>query len=169
MEDAPKALFATTSRFLPGAVEYARLSESKINLPTIKLADGTKIGEWCAEISKNLERYFADGVDAPPMLSEAMGELAGKIVVAQGGYNCTNNFFAKIEAEFPHEVVLRPIGDEIVLGDATAGTEVPLEPGPVTWTKESRIPAEKTSPTAFRALRKHFSIWDGTPQYFNSD
>ena len=39
-----------------------------------------------------------------------------------GGYNCTDNFFAKIEADFPHEVILRPIGDEIVSGDSTAGT-----------------------------------------------
>ena len=103
------------------------------------------------------------------MLSEAKGELAGKIVVARGGYDCTNNFFAKIEADFPHEVVLRPIGEEAVSGDGQTGSEIASESKPATWTKESRILAEKTSPIAFKALRKHFSIWDGTPQYFNSD
>jgi hypothetical protein len=61
------------------------------------------------------------------MLAEAKGDLAGKIVVAHGCYNCTNNFFAKIEADFPHEVVLRPIGEEIVSGDAMTGTEVASE------------------------------------------
>jgi hypothetical protein len=103
------------------------------------------------------------------MLSEAKGELAGKIVVAQGGYNCTINFFAQVEAEFPHEVVLRPIGAEIVSGDLTAGCEVPSESKPATWTQEARLLAEKTSPTGFKAARKSFGLWDGTPQHFNSD
>jgi hypothetical protein len=169
MEGAPKALFATTSRFQPKAQKFALMSESKVDLPTLELADGTRIGEWCREISKNLNRYFTDGVNAPPMVSEAKGELTGKIVVARGGYNCTDNFFAKIEADFPHEVILRPIGDEIVSGDWTAGHHVASEAKPATWTQESRLLAEKTSRTDFKVLRKHFSIWDGTPQYFNSD
>jgi restriction system protein len=169
MEGAPKALFATTSRFQPKARDYALLSESKVNLPIIELADGTKIGEWCGEISKNLKRYYTDGVEAPPMLSEAKGELAGKIVVAQGGYNCTINFFAQVEAEFPHEVVLRPIGAEVVSGDMTAGCAVPSESKPATWTREARLLAEKTSPISFKAARKSFGLWDGAPQQFNSD
>lgn len=169
MEGAPKALFATTSRFQPKAQKFALMSESKVDLPTLELADGTRIGEWCGKISKNLDRYFTDGVDAPPIVSEAKGELAGKIVVARGGYSCTDNFFAKIEADFPHEVILRPIGDEIVSGDLTAGHHVASEAKPATWTQESRLLAEKTSPTEFKVLRKHFSIWDGTPQFFNSD
>jgi hypothetical protein len=169
MEGAPKALFATTSRFQPKAQKFALMSESKVDLPTLELADGGRISEWCGEISKNLDQYFTEGVNAPSMLSEARGKLTGKIVVARGGYNCTDNFFAKIEADFPHEVILPPIGDEIVSGDWTAGHHVASEGKPATWTRESRLLAEKTSPTEFKALRKHFSIWDGTPQYFNSD
>lgn len=49
------------------------------------------------------------------------------------------------------------------------GHHVASEAKPATWTQELRLLAEKTSPTDFKVLRKHFSIWDGTPQYFNSD
>jgi hypothetical protein len=58
------------------------------------------------------------------------------------------------------------IGDEIVSGDGTEEHEVASESKPANWTKQSRLLAEKTSPTDSKMLRKHFSIWDGTPQKF---
>lgn len=59
----------------------------------------------------------------------------GSIVVAHSRYNCASHFFAKIEADFPHEVILRPIREVIVSGDMTTGREVPSESARVTWTK----------------------------------
>jgi hypothetical protein len=102
------------------------------------------------------------------MITEETGPLAGTIVVAQGGYNCTTNFFAKIEADFPYEVIMRPIGEEIVSGDYTSGSVMPLETSRVVWSREARLLGTKKG-SGIWADRKTFAKWDGTPQYFNSD
>ena len=168
MERVPKALLATTSYFEPKAREWALSAEQEIDLPNIELADASKIGGWCAEIGQNLDQYFAKGLSAPPTIKEETGPLAGKIVVAQGGYNCTNNYFAMVEAEFPYEAILRPLGSEMVSGDGTSGSEMPSETARKLWTPEARLLALK-EPLGLWTKRKYFRPWDGKPQYFNSD
>ncbi len=169
VQDAAHAIFATTSYFQPAAREFALSTERKLGWPTLELADGAKVAGWCSDVAVQLKDYFENGLSVPRAVTEPTGPLVGWIVVAQGGYNCTSNFFAKIEADFPHEVILRPIGDVVVSGDMTAGSETPSESARVTWTKEARLLASKTDSGRFKADRKLFSIWDGTPQYFNSD
>lgn len=168
MERVPKALLATTSYFEPKARNWALSTEQEIDLPNIELADASKIGEWCAEIGLNLDQYFAKGLSAPPTIKEETGPLAGKIVVAQGGYNCTNNYFAMVEAEFPYEAILRPLGSEMVSGDGTSGSEMPSETARILWTQGARLLALK-EPLGLWAERKYFCPWDGKPQYFDSD
>jgi restriction system protein len=131
---AANAIFATTSHFQPKARKFSLSVEQRVDLPNVELADSSKISGWCAEIGQTLNGYFSKGLAPPPTITEQTGPLAGSIVVAQGGYNCTTNYFAKVEADFPHEVILRPIGDEMVSGDMTAGSKVPSESAPVTWT-----------------------------------
>ena len=103
----------------------------------------------------------------PPALKDKTGPLAGKVVVAQGGYNCTKNFFGMVEADFPHETILRPLGSEMVSGDGTAGNKVASETARILWTEEARLLALKEK-LGLWAERKYFKPWDGTPQYFNS-
>jgi len=165
---APSAIFATTSYFQPKARKYARSVERRVDLPTVELADADRLAGWCADIGQNLDRYFTDGLGAPPMITEQTGPLAGTIVVAQGGYNCTTNFFAKIEADFPYEVIMRPIGQEIVSGDDTSGSAMPSETARVVWSLEACLLGMKKE-SGIWADRKTFVKWDGTPQYFNSD
>lgn len=165
---APGAIFATTSYFQPKVRKYARSVEQRVDLPTVELADAGRLAQWCADISENLDRYFNDGIGAPPMITEQTGPMAGKIVVAQGGYNGTTNFFARIEADFPHEVIMRPIGQEIVSGDHTSGTVMPSETASVGWSCEARLLGMKKE-NGIWADRKTFVKWDGTPRYFNSD
>lgn len=165
---APKAIFATTSYFQPQARRYARSVEQRIDLPTVELADANRLAGWCADIGKNLERYFTDGLGAPPIITEQTGPLAGTIVVARGGYNCTTPFFARIEADFSHEVIMRPIGADIVSGDDTTGSVMPSEGARVSWADGARLLGTKNG-SAIWADRKTFVKWDGTPQYFNSD
>jgi hypothetical protein len=105
---------------------------------------------------------------APPIVTAEAGPLAGRIVVAQGGYNCTNNYFAKIEADFRHEVILRCIGQEIVSGDGTDGSVIPVETKPPGFKQAARLLGKKSA-NGFWADRKLYNLWDGTPQYFNSD
>jgi hypothetical protein len=168
MERAQNAMLATTSYFEPKARQWALSTEQNIDLPRVELADASRIGGWCAEIGKNLRDYFQNGLSVPPALEDKTGPLAGKVVVAQGGYNCTRNFFAKVEADFPYEAILQPLGSEIVSGDDTAGSEVASETARVLWTQEARLLASKEEIWLW-AERKYFKPWDGTPQHFNSD
>jgi Restriction endonuclease len=92
MERAKNAMLATTSYFEPKARQWALSTEQNIDLPQVELADASRIGGWCAEIGKNLNDYFTKGLSVPPALKDKTGPLAGKVVVAQGSYNCTNNF-----------------------------------------------------------------------------
>jgi hypothetical protein len=168
MERAKNAMLATTAYFEPKARQWALSTEQNIDLPRVELADAFRIGGWCTEIGKNLNDYFTKGLSVPPALKDKTGPLAGKVVVAQGGYNCTKNFFAMVEADFPHETILRPLGSEKVSGDGTAGSEVASETARILWTQEARLLALKEK-LGLWAERKYFKPWDGTPQYFNSD
>jgi restriction system protein len=168
VQNATDALFVTTSYFQPAAQKFSLATQRRADLPGVRLADAKTLAEWCAEISQSLTKYFANGLGPPPSIRESTGPLAGSILVAHDGYNCTNNYFAIVEADFPKEVILRPIGSEVVSGDWTAGSEIPSESSPVHWTREARLLAFKQGDEAFRADRKVFALWDGTPQYFNS-
>jgi len=88
--------------------------------------------------------------------------------VAQAGYNCTNNYFAMVETDFPYEAILRPLGSEMVCGDGTSGSEMPSETARISWSREARLLALK-EPIGLWVERKYFRPWDGKPQYFNSD
>lgn len=169
VQRATGSIFCTSSYFEPVAKRFASSVEQAIDLPGIELADASKIAGWCAEIGNNLNRYFTDGVSAPPMIERATGELAGKIVVAHTHINCTRNHFAKIVADFNHEVVLQPIGKVDVSGDGQDGTEMPSESAPVMSWHAERFLAAKQQDGSFWGERKSYSIWDGTPQFFNSD
>jgi len=168
-QQAHKAIFATTSYFLPGVVDWAKSDEHQIHWPNLELADRSKIASWCAAVGKNLTDYFANGLAGPPRILEKTGPLTGTIVVARDGYNATNNYFARIEADFPSEAILCPIGNQTVSGDGTAGSEMPSESAQVSWTREARLLAFKDDLGGFQAARMYFVAWDGTPQFFNSD
>jgi hypothetical protein len=82
------------------------------------------------------------------------------------------NCFCVIEADFLHEAILRPIGQQIVSGDWHVGHEIPLIEGKVHWTEEKRLVAFKTisehsSRLMFWGDRKLFTLWDGEPQRFD--
>ena len=167
-EGAHSALFATTSRFQPAAIKFAKSVEQRVGFPALGLADGTKIGGWCLEVGKLLDDYFANGQSALPTVTEDTGPLAGKIVVARGGYDCTMNFFAKIEADFRHEVILRTIGAERISADGQVGVELPLETALPSRFDPLRMLGKK-SHDGFWANRRLYHLWDGTPQHFNTD
>jgi restriction system protein len=173
---APNAIFATTSYFQPKARNFSLSVEQRVDLPNVELADSSRIGGWCAEIGQNLNNYFSKGLAEPPMIPKQTGPDAGSIVVAHGGYDCRMNYFAKVEADFPHEVILRPIGSEIVSGDWAYGSEVPSESARVTWSKKARLLGFKKDDNSFWVDSgeyywdcNHFEKWDGKPQHFHSD
>lgn len=170
---ASRALFATTSRYQPAARKFALTTQSRLDIPTLELAGPQHFKEWCKEISEQLRRYFLAGGQAPPEICRRPStELTGKIVVARWGYNAVYNNFALIEADYPHEVILRSIGSRIFSGGALCGTELPDLAKPPSPLDPPRILAFKTNNEwsqvpSFWGDQKLFSIWDGSPQFFD--
>jgi hypothetical protein len=152
-----------------GPSRLPRTTTPKIVNRLLELADGKKLAGWCSEVAKNLEDYFEKGLSPPRVVTEQTGPLVGHIVVARGGYNCLMNHFAKIESDFPQEVILRPIGQLAVSGDGQSGTEVPCETARVNWTRDARLLATKSSSGGFWGNRMGFELWDGTPQPYHGD
>lgn len=100
---------------------------------------------WCEDIARHLEQFFSRGVQTTPISvpPRTPSKLVGKVVVASGAHDVMINSFTFIEADFPHEVILRPIGERKVSGDVQSGTEIPAEEARVTWTCEGRLTAFK--------------------------
>jgi restriction system protein len=172
-ERAPNAILATTSRFLPGARKFARNARQDLHLPKLELADLGRIQEWCAAISRQLEAYFDGGqLSLPPLLANRDGTpLSGRIVVAHWGAGVSLNSFAVVEADYPHEVILRSIGQRDVSGDGQQGTQIPDDNGPLFQLDPLRFVAYRSETDGqdhFWGNGKLYGLWDGTPQYFNS-
>lgn len=172
-QKAAKGILATTSYFQPKAEAFAKSIERRLDLPGLELVDARKTGAWCAEIADQLERYFQTGTNPPRYIAEQpLTDLIGKVVVATGGHDMTINYFAVIEADFKHEVILRPIGSKVVSGNEHQGSEVPADDRAATWIREKRFtafkgPSFRNGELTFEGDRKDFSLWDGRPQGFD--
>lgn len=173
-ERAARGIMATTSRFLPQAKKFASSTQKRLDVPSIELADSRRVGVWCADIAQQLNDFFSTGTTMPRLLANhSPTSLSGRIVVSQGGYNTTQNYFAVVEFDFQHEAILRPIGREIVSGDLQIGSEIPKEGACATWTEAIRFVAFKTRSAYsdrehFWGDRRLFSLWDGFPLFFNT-
>ena len=132
--------------------------------------DSRRVGGWCADIAEELNRFFQNGETPTPSVigPECLKGLTGRIVVAHGGYNIVANYFAKIVADFPYEVILQTIDSEQVSGEyGMRGTEVAKDTGE---SHPSFIAFKGTSTNEklnFWGDGKLYFLWDGTPQYFD--
>lgn len=162
---ASGGILATTSRFLPSAKRFAESVSRATDLPSVHLVDSKQVCGWCVEIANHLNAFFKTGnVSEPPIFTnQTESNLVGQIVVASYGYNMTFNQFCVVEADFPHEVVLRTIGND---GDDQCGTEGPVL---VENQESKRFVAYKRADDslAFRADKKSYSVWDGSPRRYN--
>jgi len=117
-----------------------------------------------------LNRFFHNGKIPVPLIigPECLKGLTERIVVARGGYDMVINYFAKIVADFPYEVILQPIDSEQISGEVgLRGTEVAKD----TSKPYPRFIAFKGTSTNgdlnFWGDGKLYFLWDGTPRYFD--
>lgn len=169
---APKAIFATTSYFRPSDKKFAKSVEKEVDLPQLELVDAVKLGGWCGEIAAHLDNYFATGQNPPRHIAEQPPTaLVGKIVVAHWGHNMNINDFAVIETDFGAQVILRPIGSNIVEGNEHQGSEVPAPGKVATGMINKRFTAFRTNSDSthprYEGEGKTFCLWDGAPQSFD--
>jgi Restriction endonuclease len=166
---ADRGILATTSRFQPAAKKFAMSVSSDVSFPNIDLVDSKRVGGWCADIAAELDRYFNNGeTPAPPIIAaEHLSGLTGRIVVASDGHDMVINYFARIVADFPYEVVLESIESEETSGDGQRGTVI----ASVNSAPGLRFTAFKNSwddeTVHFWGGGRLYSLWDGTPQHFD--
>ena len=172
LENAAKAIFATTSYFRPSDRRFAKSVEQRLELSKLELVDAAKLGGWCEEIAAHLENYFSTGTNPPRHIADrAPTDLVGKVVVAHGGYNMIVNHFAVIETDFGAQVILRPIDSTVVDGNEHQGTEVAAVYRPARGVVEKRFTAyrsdSKSGAISYNGAQRHYTLWDGTPQVFD--
>lgn len=175
-QKANRGLFVTTSRYLPCAKNFAARHNSRI-----QLASSREVAEWCDSASSRIIRDKSSLVRLEQIsrLLQGIGSkgLEGKIFHATWGYNCTQNSYAMIVKETKWLALLVRLPKKIHTHDGYGqnGTNLPdtsLEA--LAKIDELHIFRAKKQfhEDKFRALwgeQQLFSLWDGKPNYFNSD
>jgi restriction system protein len=166
---ANRGILATTSRFQPAAKKFALSVSSDVSFPEIDLVDSKRVGGWCADIAAELDRYFSNGeTPAPPIITaQHLSGFTGRIVVASGGYDMVINYFARIVADFPHEVVLEVLKSEETSGDGQRGTVVADMDSPAGLRFTAFKRRWDDGPVHFWGGGRLYSLWDGAPQHFD--
>jgi restriction system protein len=169
LHKAHKGILATTSRFQPAVKKFAETVASQVDLPAIDLVDSKRVGGWCADIAVELDSYFNNGqTPAPPIITtEHLSGLTGKIVVASGGYDMVINYFARIVADFPYEVVLESLMSSKSSPDGQQGWETALTPSPPGLRFTAFKKTYDDGRISFWGGERLYSLWDGSPQYFD--
>jgi len=175
-QKANRGLFVTTSRYLPCAEKFAARHNSRI-----QLASSNEVAEWCNLASHGILKEKSLLVEIGQIQKMLQGRktkgLEGKIFHTTWGYNCTRNSYAMVVRETKSLALLVPLPEKIHTHDGYGlnGTNLPdtsLEA--LSGIDESYL---------FRAKKKFkgdkftylwgrcqvFSLWDGHPNYFNSD
>lgn len=101
-KDADKAIFVTTSRYLPSARKFAERQARPIELVV-----GKEVALWCGVISS--QRSQSDWLQAAARNHRLD---PAKIVVAQVGHEIIDHKFACIVAETPMAIRIAPLSEK---------------------------------------------------------
>ena len=175
-QKANRGLFVTTSRYLPCARNFASRNNCRIHL-----ASSNEVAKWCDLASLRIIKEKSSLVEFGQIQKLLKGErnkgLEGKIFHARWGYNCTINSYAMVIRETKWLTLLVRLSEKIHTHDGYGqnGTNLPdtsLEA--LFRIDESCIfrAKKKFDGDKFRALwggQQLFFLWNGKPNYFNSD
>lgn len=168
-ERANRGLFVTTSRYLPGAKEFAARQNRKLTLAT-----NEDLARWsnyarASVIEDKSKLVSANYVESVVIGKAKAGSIEGIIFRANTGVTMIMNSFALVLKETKTAALLMRLPTKETSGDGQVGYEIPV-----------RV-SNLSSSTVFRA-KKRFSSdgevslwgekqlyfqWDGKPTYFN--
>ncbi len=158
VENADRALFVTTSSYLPSAQKFSERTNNKL-----ELAEKSHVINWCVQSHRGIiedKSTLLSIENVRKILIEASSGRDLRIVHSTWGYNMTHNSFALVVKESRHAALLMGLRNEILSDDGYGliGTEVPnLNP--------SLVPALLISNNVWRAKRNvdnnSVSYWDG--------
>jgi len=175
-QKANRGLFVTTSRYLPCAKEFATRHNSRI-----QLASSREVAAWCHSASCKIIRdklLLVELEQIRKLLQRINSKgLEGKIFHTTWGYNCTNNSYAIVVKETKWLALLVRIPEKIHTHDGYEqnGTNLP-ETSLEALSKVDKFHVFRAKKKFYEDRFAHlwgerqlFSLWDGKPNYFNSD
>jgi hypothetical protein len=173
VENAPKSLLVTTSRFLPTSQKFAARTSGRLELKT-----SSDVADWCTVAANKIVKDKSQLVSDENVLSvlrEINGEkVCGKVVHSSSGYNCTLIHFALVLKETKNAALLMAIPYRIVAGDFQVGRLMPVLDASVVGNRDkdhvfraSRIEGEGGK-VHYWGKKKAWYVWDGSPQYQNA-
>jgi restriction endonuclease len=167
-KDADKAIFVTTSRYLPSARKFAEQ-----HARPIKLVTGNEVALWCEVISS--QRSQSDWLRTAARNYRLDPD---KVVVARVGYGIFDHKFACIVAETPLAIRVAPLAekrqfhrDDWTLGWVEPDLSIPLDRESATitarrMTHENKLLLDKDG--SFLGDDSNlYTIWDHQPKWYD--
>ncbi|WP_185022033.1 restriction endonuclease [Pseudomonas fluorescens] len=161
-DGADQGIFVTTSRYLPGAQNFANRSSGILVLKT-----SADVAQWCQQAQAGIVQDKSILVSDIHLLSVLRRIEAGShalVVHAHTGYRTISNSFALVLKETKHAALLMALPRRVVGQDfhGLEGHEVPV--------LNNQILTVKNADTVFRAKRSvdnqgRVSYWDGRNFY----
>lgn len=172
VEGAHKALFVTTSSYLPIAKNFAIRTTGKM-----QLAEREDVVNWCAKASAGVIADKASLV-SPRAVSRVIEEVARKrdarLVHANVGVTMELNAFALVIKETRHAALLMALGKEVVNHDGYGqeGTEVPrLDHTSITCLKAESVRRAirivENGRVSYWDGKNLYHAWNGRPMHFS--
>lgn len=166
------SILVTTSRFQPKAKQFAKTTQQRVDLPSVELADSQRVAEWCRDISESLRKFYrGDRLEfLPTALSAEPTELTGKVAVANTYSYSIGNHFCVVDADFPHESILRYISSTVVSDDGygqRGGEIADVESDHNGRRFVASKSIDENGNVSFWGDRHLFFVWDGAPQHFD--
>lgn len=176
--DHHKGLFITSSRFLPGAAEFARRQTRRV----IELADRNEIANWsfdaAAEIENCIKKYTSRDYISHVFHSTPQ-DLTGRILVTTIAYPFKDTFqpeFVIILRDTKHLSLVMLLPTHVTSGQYfSTGAEIPLKAfdlydrGPVSKIVFRVRKEFDTGKVFFRGRQRIYSLWDDQPESFLRD
>ncbi|WP_026621592.1 hypothetical protein M728_005179 (plasmid) [Ensifer sp. WSM1721] len=161
-ERAHRALFVTTSSYLPVARRFAARFPN-----SIELAEREDVVNWCARATNGIiadKSTLVSPMSVQRLISEVAGRRDPRILHANHGYNVTMNSFALIIKETKHAALVMALRNQTVADDGYGqrGAQVPQFDASTIDNLNGEL--------VWRAKRKvadgRASYWDGSKLYF---
>lgn len=179
-ERANRGLFVTSSRFLPGV---ARWAEEKGQAHRLILADGRRVGDWCADLALAAHERYPESYSRAAAAyqtrlvagTEPSGR-GGEVLVASVGINCHYQRFALVLAETTTGALVVDLSAARVelARAAHRGTETPIVPDdwaelPINTRRGERVPhwLWKHSESAFLGDGERWLRWGHQPRPYD--
>ena len=170
-ERANRGLFVTTSRYLFSAQKFAARQNHRIELAT-----SSHVQEWCDFAAKRIIRDKSTLLSPQYIKSvlegKVTGGLIGKVFHASTGCTMIKNEFAVVVKESKGAALLVKLPSITKNGKRTlTGFHIPALDASRGLNGETVFRAKKGETKAgmvsLRGDRKYFTLWDGSPQYFD--